>query len=220
MAIAAPLPGERERPCEIITPPLDSDHTERIERLLAMARAARFSVPLEGATHIHFDAGPLCQANTIANLVNTLDARGPRLRLLCATPTHFRRVGGWPQTLGACVNSADFRLLDWPAAVARLRALGLSKYTDFNLKNIAYERADRHTFEARIFPACTEATPVVAAAALIEAVLRHCQRATVIGPTAATPWDCEEMLAWLGELPLDRAASAYWRERAARIRAA
>lgn len=214
LAIAAPLPGERERPCELITPPLETDHGGHIERLLAMARAAGFRAPLEGATHIHFDAGPLCQANTIANLVNTIDCYGARLRLLCATPAHFRRVGRWPESLGACVNSPDFRSLDWSAAVARLRMLGLSKYTDFNLKNMAYQREDRHTFEARIFPASLESTPVIAAAVLIEGLLRHCQRAIAMGPAAAAPWNREEMLAWLAELPLDRAARSYWRERA------
>lgn len=123
-----------------------------------------------------------------------------------------------PPTLAACVNSADFGALDWPAAVARLRTLGLSKYNDFNLKNIAYERTDRHTLEARIF-AASAPMPVVAAAALIEVVLRHCQRAIAIDPSPATPWDCEEMLAWLAELPLDGAARACWRDRAAQAQA-
>lgn len=169
---------------------------------------------MEGAAHIHFDPGPLCQANIIANLASTLERRGARLRLLCATPAHLPRAVGWPPTLAACVNSADFRALDWPAALARLRALGLSTYNDFNLENIAYERTDRHTFEVRIFAASAESTPGVAAAALIEGVLRHCHRATSIDRAPTSPWDREEM----ADLPLDRAAGAYWRERATQVR--
>ena len=56
VAIAAPLPGERERPCELITAPLESNHQEHLESLLSLARSLGFTAPVEGATHIHFDA--------------------------------------------------------------------------------------------------------------------------------------------------------------------
>jgi hypothetical protein len=217
LAIAAPLPGERERPCELITPPLESAHAERIEQLLCTARNLGFVVPREGATHIHFDAAPLCQAQTIANLVNVLSTYGARLRLLCGTPAHFRRVGGWPDTLLSCVNGADFHLLPWPEAVARLRALNLSKYCDFNLKNIAYARADRHTFEVRIFPAYTQTTPVIAAAALMQGVLHLCQHNQPIVPALPQPWQTEVMLRWLETLQLDDCAHAFWCERAGAV---
>ncbi len=214
LAIAAPLPGERERPCELITPPIEHDHASRIDTLLQTARRLGFSLPREGATHIHFDAAPLCAANTIANLVNLLQTWGARLRLLCATPATFRRVGGWPESLRDCVNADDFHALPWDSALARLRALGLSKYTDFNLKNIAYARADRHTFEARIFAATTDTDQVIAVAALIEGLLRRCLEDDVIGPQPAQPWDGVEVCAWLNHLPLDAAAQALWCERA------
>lgn len=215
LAIAAPLPGERERPCELITPPISEDHLACIEDLLRTARGLGFSVPREGATHIHLDAAPLCQANTIANLVNLLSSWGGCLRQLCSTPPHFRRVGGWPEALGICVNAPDFRDLPWPQAQLRLRALGLSKYCDFNLKNIAYARADRHTFEARIFPACMQAAPVLAAAALMQGVLRRCQAPELIKPASPTPWDTVKVLNWLDQLPMDDAAREYWLEQAA-----
>ena len=53
IAIATPLPGERERPCELITPPIEENHLEQIESLLSIARSLGFTAPKEGATHIH-----------------------------------------------------------------------------------------------------------------------------------------------------------------------
>lgn len=174
LAIAAPLPGERERPCELISAPLSSDHAARIDVLLGQARALDFRLPVEGALHLHFDAGPLCHAAVIANLVQLLTSLGPALKQLCRTPGTFRRVGSWSPALIAAVQAPDFRDLDWPTACARLRATEPSKYCDFNLRNIAYARADRHTFEVRILPATLDTAQVLAALALFESVLRHC----------------------------------------------
>lgn len=217
LAIAAPLPGERERACELITPPLEREQAQALEALLSTARELGFSIPLEGATHIHFDASPLCDANIIANLVNLLETWGSRLRQLCGTPAHFRRVGGWPDKLRELVNQADFRNLPWTAAQPRLRALDLSKYTDFNLKNIAYARPDRHTFEARIFPAYTETKPVIAAAALMQGVLQRCRRTETIPPLGAAPWHLDEVRDLLDSLELDDEARGYWRARATSV---
>lgn len=55
-AIATPLPGERERPCEIITPPLQNNYRDYLETILNAARDLDFTIPQEGAIHIHFDA--------------------------------------------------------------------------------------------------------------------------------------------------------------------
>lgn len=215
LAIAAPLPGERERPCELITPPLEADHAAYLERLLSVARQLHFGIPLEGATHIHFDAEALCSAHVIANLVNVLMTFGPSLRRLCATPAHFRRVGALPAVLRDCVNQADFRALTWPQAQARLRATEPSKYCDYNFKNIAYGRADRHTFEVRIFPAHLHAQPICAAAALFEGILRHCIRSKPIHPQDAPQWNPEEASSLLDTLALDADADQYWRQRLA-----
>jgi hypothetical protein len=211
LAIAAPLPGERERPCEIVTAPLARNHAAQLEGLLGAARQLGFVIPREGATHIHFDASPLCYANAITNLVNLLWAWGGRLRTLCATPPHFRRVGGWPESLLACVNAAGFRELAWDDAQAQLKALELTKYCDFNLKNIAYAREDRHTFEVRIFPAYVEVAPVMEAAALFQGILDYCLADDVRVPLQKpAPWHTGEVLAFVEALPLDDATRVHW----------
>lgn len=74
-----------ERPCELITPPIETNHQERLESLLAKARFLKFTIPAESATHLHFDATPLCSARVIANLVNILWIHGENLKRLVGT---------------------------------------------------------------------------------------------------------------------------------------
>jgi len=65
VCIAAPVPGERERPCEIVTPPIepDANFEATITRLLKTAVSLGFPVPTEAATHLHLDAASLASAN-------------------------------------------------------------------------------------------------------------------------------------------------------------
>lgn len=207
VAIGAPLPGERERPCEIVTAPITHDHERVLGELLADARDAGFTVPLEGATHIHFDAGPLCAARTISNLVATLSVHGDALKQMLGCNPNCVRLGRWPQMLAPLVAADAFRALDWPDAVAALNAAGLSKYCDFNLLNIATQNAAKHTFEVRILPAHLEAGPVIAAATLFEALLRWCAT-----PDADTTPD--GLAALVAALPLTDADARAWRARA------
>jgi hypothetical protein len=172
IALATPLPGERERPCELVTPPLDADHALRLEALLAPARALGFTLARESATHVHFDAAPLRSARVLRNLVRLLAAWGPALKALVGSNPQCRRLGEWPAQLREMVKTSDFSALDWPAAQARLQTLGLTKYCDFNLKNLVRDVPGKPTFEVRVLPGLMDTTAVLAGAALFEAVLR------------------------------------------------
>lgn len=88
VAICAPLPGERERTCEIITAPIEEDHGAVLSELLSHARSIGFTVPREGATHLHFDADRLCSAPVIARLVQLFDAHRDALRTLVGVNTN------------------------------------------------------------------------------------------------------------------------------------
>jgi len=213
LAIAAPLPGERERGCELISPPIDRDHYRQIDQLLTVATELGFALPQEGATHIHFDGQALINANSVANLVNCFSRWADTLRALCATPSRFRRVGGWPPELAECANAPGFRELDWEQAQQRLALLGLSKYCDFNLKNLIHPRDDLLTFEVRILPAYTTAKPVVMAAELFAAVLRHCCSDQQIESSSVKPYAAVESAAMLATLDLSAAGQAYWQAR-------
>lgn len=174
IAMAAPLPGERERPCELITAPLDKDHYNKLAALLEAASDAGFTLPHEAANHIHFDASDLCSAPVIANLAKVFGAHSSALKQLVGTSTNCRRLGDWPDALFELVAQPAFAELPWDQARDLMGDVGLTKYCDFNLFNITYEKPGKHTFEVRILPAGMDAGEIISAAALFEALLRLC----------------------------------------------
>lgn len=174
VAIAAPLPGERERPCEIVTPPFEEGHAARLGALLDAAAAAGFTVPAESATHLHFDAGALRSARAVANLVTVLTRHGEALKAHFRSNPRCVRLGPWPAALPALVRTRTFREMPWPAARAALAQLPLTKYCDFNLVNLVTENPVKHTFEVRILPGGLAVAPIIAAASFFAALLRWC----------------------------------------------
>ncbi|WP_341530478.1 amidoligase family protein [Nostoc sp. UHCC 0302] len=216
IAIAAPLPGERERPCELITPPIETNHGDRLEVLLSAARSIGFTIPVEGATHLHFDATPLCSTRVFANLVNLLWTHGENLKRLVGTNPNCRRLGMWDEELLVLVNQSDFSEMSWSDAKARLAKLELTKYCDFNIKNLIHSIPSKFTFEARIFPSWMHAQPIIEAAALIEAILRYAAGASQISPAAPLEWKLESVQEFLKALPLADDYRYVWLSRAAR----
>lgn len=211
IAIATPLPGERERPCELVTPPLDADHAARLQALLAPAHALGFTLARESATHVHFDAAPLCSARVLRNLVRLFDAWGPALKALVGSNPACRRLGDWPPQLREMVEASDFSTLDWPAAQARLQTLGLSKFCDFNLKNLVHDVPGKPTFEVRVLPGLMDTVEVLAGATLFEAVLR-----LALAPgEVAIGHPAPDASALLAQLPLAPVWRAHWMERSA-----
>lgn len=164
LAIAAPLPGERERPCELVVAPLEQDHRRIWGAYLQLARDLGFSLPLEGATHLHFDATPLCNAAVLARLVRLLEILQPCLYPLMATNPRCRRLGPWPVALRERVVQDDFSVLSWSQARAVLGEIPLSKYCDVNLLNMVQGKANKHTIEVRLLPALLEADSLMALA--------------------------------------------------------
>lgn len=176
VAICAPLPGERERTCEIVTAPIVQDHGAIVSELLRHARMMGFKVPKEGATHLHFDAEALCSAPVVARLVQVFEVHREALRGLVGVNPNCIRLGFWPAALPELTRSASFRALAWPAAQAALAELKLVKYCDFNLVNMVAGNPDKHTFEIRILPSSLDAARILAGATLFEALLKYCCR--------------------------------------------
>lgn len=208
IAIAAPLPGERERPCELITPPLEADHAARLEALLGLARDLGFTVPAEAAVHIHFDGERLKSAPAIANLVRLFAAHGEALKPLVGTNPKCRRLSPWPGELLPLVKSVPFMMRDWAGARAAMAELELTKYCDFNIFNLVHNTPNKHTFEVRILPSGLETGPIVEAARFFEAMLDW-----VVDAGAGlrkVPASLGDLIA---EIPLDDAERAVWRER-------
>ncbi len=210
IAIAAPLPGERERPCELITPPIATDHYQRLDNLLTLARKLGFYAPLEGATHIHFDAKDLCSAPVLANLISLLQIHGAALRQLVGTNSNCTRLGDWPIALYDAVHDPAFVHLSWDEVVAGLAPLKLSKYCDFNLLNLLQGQVDKNTFEVRILPVWLEAESIVRVAGLFAAILYWAVDSTPEQGIKAIP---EDNIGLLKMLPLGSEERAYWLNR-------
>ncbi|MFO0744832.1 MAG: amidoligase family protein [Myxococcota bacterium] len=217
--IGAPLPGERERPCELVTPPLDGDRAERLGELVGVARELGFGVPREAALHIHYDAAALRDARVIADLVAFFARHGEALKTLVATNPACRRLGGWAPELVAAATAPDFATLPWPAAEARLKALEPTKYCDFNLQNLVYRTPGKDTFEVRVLPVSLDVAQVLAAAELFEAILvALCAGPLAIAEGATTSASASAtMTRLIDALPLGDAARAHWLAAAAAI---
>lgn len=209
VAIAAPLPGERERPCEIVTAPISADHEKVLTNLLGQAAELGFFVPMEGATHIHFDADKLCSARIIARLVAVLSKFGGQLKKVVGVNENCVRLGAWPDNLHELTRSAEFLAMDWPDARAAMTALKLSKYCDFNLLNIASGNTSKHTFEVRILPATLDANFLLSAAELFQGILHWCCDGA--DSDEAIP---DNLASLIGQLPIGKQSQDDWNERA------
>lgn len=209
IAILAPLPGERERPCELITRPLESDATDVIRDLLDDAHALNFSVPTEGATHLHFDGARLQSAAALSNLIQALAKYRRPLHRLVGTNQNCVRLDAWPRRLLRLADSDPFATLDWPAAQAALKDLDLSKYCDFNLVNLIEAPQDKHTFEVRILPVMTDTDDIINTAKLFAAILEWSVSA---GPgRKSLP---RSLADFIGDLPLAEPSKSAWANRA------
>ena len=218
VALCAPLPGERERPCEIVTAPIGRGHRRVLRDLLGQARSMGFTLPVEGATHIHFDVGGLCDAPVMARLVTLLHRHGSGLRRLVGTNPACIRLGAWPEALMQRVADPAFPAMDWPTARAALAELSLTKYCDFNLNNLIAGTKDKHTFEVRILPATLEADAVIAAAGLFQAILTWCRDggresripASLLDLVIQLPLSAADQSLWLGRVSGGSVALPGW----------
>jgi len=175
LALGAPLPGERERPCELVTPPLPRDQVvERVATLLQPALDLGLVVPVEAATHVHVDRTPLEDARVVRRLVHLWEAEGAQHKARAGTNPACRRLGRWSAELRALVDEPGFVDLAWPAAKQRLARLGLSKFVDLNLKGLAHDLPGKPTIEARYFPGTREPQVV---GRMVEQVMHVVERA-------------------------------------------
>ena len=172
VAVAMPLPAGRERPCEIITPPLVTDHEAALDALLAPARDLGFTVPLESAVHVHVDGSPFREATAFANLVRLFAHwREPLWELLETNPA-CQRLAPPPEELVRVVDTNPD--LTWADLRATARAVGVTKYADVNLTQLVADRPYRDTLEVRILPGDDDAASIVRRAAIVEGLLMRC----------------------------------------------
>lgn len=174
--MGAPLPGERERACELVTAPLESHERDRLEGYLKAAENLGFQRPHEGAIHIHFDATALESTHALINLVRILAIYGPSLKRHVSTNPRCRRLGGWPASLLETVHQPGFSEMSWTEARGVLQTLDLTKFCDFNLRNMIHHWEKRNTIEIRILPVSLDFQEILKWTGLFEAILtRACE---------------------------------------------
>ena len=111
IAVAMPLPSGRERPCEVITPPLATGHRAALEELLAPARELGFAVPREAAVHLHVDGAPFRRPHAFANVVRLFAHWREPLWTALRTNPACRRLAPLPAALVELVEQP------WPDGV-------------------------------------------------------------------------------------------------------
>ncbi len=210
VVMGATLPGERERPCELVTAPLDADHGARLDTLLQSARALGFTVPREAATHVHFDATALHNGHAIRNLVRLWQTWGPTLKTLVGTNPACRQLGDWPDGLVPCVENAEFVGSPWPEVRESLEEVGLSKFCDLNLSHLALEHPAKDTIEVRVLPGMIDTDEILLCAALFEALLHHACAEATVERLPRRRFRLRQARALLQALPLAAEVRDYW----------
>lgn len=171
IALAAPQGGERERPCEIVTPPLAADHHAALAELLGPAAELGFTVPVEAAVHLHFDGAPFRVAHALANVIRLFGWWREPLRTLLQTNPACRRLAPLPGPLMTAVAGVP--------SYDELRAAAdegeLTKFFDVNLTQLLSATPVRDTVEIRILPGAIDPDEILNRAGLIELLLERCE---------------------------------------------
>jgi hypothetical protein len=202
IALAAPAGGERERPCEIVTPPLTGDHGAALEKLLGPARELGFTVPLEAAVHLHLDGAPFRRPHALANVVRLFaDWREP-LRGLLQTNPNCRRLAPLPAPLVDAVRGAP----TYDELVRAAAAGELSKFFDVNLTQLLKAKPLRNTLEVRILPGAIDTADIMNRAGLLELLLDACMNPEPIPAPPADPAQATEALMHLAAGSMARRA--------------
>lgn len=203
IAMAPSLPGERHRPCELISPPLADGQLHWLTETLSAAHDLDFTLPVDAAVHIHFDASKLRKAAVFARLVAVLRLHGQSLRKLVKTNTNCTRLGDLPRELFELMTRPGIARSGWKPLRDQLAQIQLTKFCDFNLMNIVLDVPQKQTFEVRIFPGCMIAEEIFNWARLFEAILNWC----VEGKIEVPPDDFQQ---FLEQLPMTRQELGLW----------
>ncbi len=203
IVLGAPMPGERERVCEVVSGIIDNPTVRDLEMLITPAKKLGFTIPIESATHIHFCARPLQHPRTLKNLIFLLHTYRWVLRDIVQTNDRCIRLGSWPQELFDTIQEPGFIHLSWEQAKKQLVRLPLTKFCDFNIKNLIHEFASKNTFELRILPGLMESKPVMNAILLFSHIFTYVQHHDVLFCEPVPHSSHEEFYTKIGYNPIE-----------------
>lgn len=212
IALAAPLPGERERPCELVTMPLSIDDTDSLSMLLNCAQKLQFQIPEEGATHLHFDGESFTSVKTFIKTARFLQEYRLVLRRLLGTNLNCRRISDWPKEFSEIIESDALQDLDWQEFRKRLSKTSINKYCDFNLRNLIYDIPNKHTLEIRILPSTLDSDYIYRAVRLFKAIFAYLSTVEMVPYVTAREPTLERLGGLLDKLALEGSDKSTWRE--------
>ena len=212
IALAAPLPGERERPCEVVTSLLPSNKTDCIGDYLKIADQLSFSLPKEGATHLHFDGVAFDNSLAFVHVARFLHEYRLVLRRLLGTNLNCRRLGDWPHDFISILQEPDLERLGWDDLKLRLANTKINKYCDFNVRNLIFPTPNKHTLEVRILPSTLDGEYVQRAIRLFMAVFQYVSTQGSLGYQPMKLPEVSSMHLLLEKLDLTIADRAIWEE--------
>jgi Putative amidoligase enzyme len=170
IALATESGGERERPCEIVTPPIVDNYAATLDELLGPSRELGFTVPLEAAVHVHLDGEQFRDPLVLANVVRLFSYwREPLHRLLQTNP-NCSRLAPLPNEL---VESVAGRPTTEELRDAAARG-GLTKFYDVNLTQLLRDDPLRDTIEVRILPGGIRSKEILTGASMVGSLLERC----------------------------------------------
>jgi hypothetical protein len=111
------------------------------------------------------------------------------------------------------VQTPGWSDLPWQKALEKLKTISLTKYCDFNLKNLIYPLRQKHTFEIRILPVHLELAPLLAEINLMAAVIQRARETIPVEPQPPLPIGPETLSRMMNELPISPSELPYWQTR-------
>ncbi|EFL89932.1 conserved hypothetical protein [Ahrensia sp. R2A130] len=207
IALGSSLPGERDRPCELITEPIDIDHRDNLDKLLAPARELEFGVAKESAVHLHFDATPLRNGRALSRLAQIVRMHRVSFRRLVETNENNVRLGTWHKSVTTGLTQSKVPHLDWSQLQVEASGWKLSKYVDFNIMNLLLDVSGKNTVEVRILPGSIDTEAIISRAALFSGLMHWCAY-----DHAESPKKLRELIA---QFELSPAIQAHWQTRSA-----
>ena len=151
LAVVALYPGQRERVCEVVTRPLTRD--ERFSAISSIVEAARdldFTIPQEGALHLHLDRDPWRSAPRLAALILNFSAERKQWYERLQPNPRCRRLGPFSQAVVDAARSyqgddfEEFSELLWQARP--------EKHCDISILDILRHNPVQPTVEIRCLP--------------------------------------------------------------------
>lgn len=210
IALAAPLPGERERPCELVTMPMEIDDNDTLPILLCCADDLKFQIPEEGATHLHFDGAAFASTSAFLKTARFLHQYRLVLRRLLDTNLNCRRLGDWPHDFLELIETDELESLSWLELRQRLSKTSINKYCDFNLRNLIYDVPDKHTLEIRILPATLNSDYIARAVRLFRAIFAYLSTDEMVGCRSTLEPNLQSLQNLLQKLKLSESDKVIW----------